>query len=162
MTKELFGKILKPRGLKGELKVMSASDVPALKTVTVYGKDYSVTSLTFADNFYYLKLGSVSNIEAAEALRGAEVYYERSEETLPAGTYYVSDLIGSEVVLGDKAIGRVTAVDSFGAADVMTIEGDGITVRIPHLKKLIISFDIESKTLTLDQKTFEETAVYED
>ena len=162
MIKEIFGKILRPRGLKGELKVMPASDVAALKTITVNNKDYKVNSLIFADKFCYLKLDGVSDIDAAEALRGAEIYYGRSEETLAEGTYYVSDLIGSAAVTGGKIFGRVTAVDSYGAADVITIAGGGITVRVPHLKKLIISFDVESKTLTLDQKTFEETAVYED
>jgi len=160
--KELFGRVLKPQGLSGELKVMPASVVEGLKKVTVSGKDYQVVKCSYRNKFCYLKLKGVLTVGAAEQFRAVEIFYERADEKLDEGTYYIADLVGSAVLLDNVYLGTVSAVGAYGAADVITIKGAKGEVRVPHLKKLVLSFDASSKILTLSEEVFHEVAVYED
>ena len=72
--------------------------------------------------------------EAAEALRGTLLTVARA--ALPAladGEYYHADLIGLAVVAADgAAVGRVAAVENYGAGDILEIEKpDGKRFMVP-------------------------------
>ena len=62
--------------------------------------------------------------DAARALRGQVFYFDRNDATLPAGRWYVADLIGCEVRDADtgKVYGVVTSVDHPGAQDIYTVK----------------------------------------
>ena len=80
-----------------------------------------------------LQLEGVSDMDAARALRGQVFYFDRDDATLPAGKWYVADLIGCEVRDADtgKVYGVVTSVDHPGAQDIYTVKapsGKGIYV----------------------------------
>ena len=70
------------------------------------------------------RLTEVVDRNAAEALRGTLLTVSR--DTLPPladGEFYHSDLIGLTAVTDDgEAVGRVCAVENFGATDVVEIE----------------------------------------
>ena len=63
-------------------------------------------------------------MDAARALRGQVFYFDRNDATLPAGRWYVADLIGCEVRDADtgKVYGTVTSVDHPGAQDIYTVK----------------------------------------
>ena len=63
-------------------------------------------------------------LDAARALRGQVFYFDRNDATLPAGRWYVADLIGCEVRDADtgKVYGVVTSVDHPGAQDIYTVK----------------------------------------
>ena len=71
-----------------------------------------------------LRLEGVSDMDAARALRGQVFYFDRDDATLPAGKWYVADLIGCEVRDADtgKVYGVVTSVDHPGAQDIYTVK----------------------------------------
>ena len=64
------------------------------------------------------------DMDAARALRGQVFYFDRNDATLPAGRWYVADLIGCEVRDADtgKVYGVVTSVDHPGAQDIYTVK----------------------------------------
>ena len=64
------------------------------------------------------------DMDAARALRGQVFYFDRGDATLPAGRWYVADLIGCEVRDADtgKVYGVVTSVDHPGAQDIYTVK----------------------------------------
>ncbi|MDR3319170.1 MAG: ribosome maturation factor RimM [Clostridiales bacterium] len=160
--KVLFGTVLKPQGIKGELKTRVNSQT-AVGEVFVKEKAYKITSLVFRERFCYVMLDGVTDRNAAELFRGAELYCDGETEILPDNTYYVDDMVGSAVIMGNIAFGTIIAVDSFGAADVITLAGaDGKRVRVPHLKKLVLSFNPKDKIMILSEEVFGEVAVYED
>ncbi len=66
----------------------------------------------------------VNDMDAARALRGQVFYFDREDATLPAGEWYVADLIGCEVRDADtgKVYGVVTSVDHPGAQDIYTVK----------------------------------------
>ena len=70
------------------------------------------------------RFAGIDDRNAAEALRGTELTVPR--ETLPPlgeGEYYHADLIGLAAVSdAGEALGRVVAVENFGAGDILEIE----------------------------------------
>ena len=66
----------------------------------------------------------VGDRNAAERLRGTELTVPRGDlPPLGEGEYYHADLIGLPAVSTDgEALGRVVAVENFGAGDVIEIE----------------------------------------
>ena len=91
------------------------------------GKAYKILSIRPQGQMALLQLEGVSDMEAARALRGQVFYFDRNDATLPAGRWYVADLIGCEVRDADtgKVYGVVTSVDHPGAQDIYTVKAPG-------------------------------------
>ena len=73
------------------------------------------------------RFAEVTDRNGAEALRGQLLTVPRSAlPPLDEGEYYHADLIGLPCVDGDGApLGRVSAVENFGAGDLIEVEGEG-------------------------------------
>ena len=98
------------------------------------------------------QLPGVEDRDAAEALRGTEIYVPR--EALPPpkpGEYYWVDLEGLEVVTVDGvALGRVSHLVSTGVNDVLVVEGERERM-IPFKEPdYVTSVDFESARITVD------------
>lgn len=84
----------------------------------------TLKSLRDGNNGAIARFAEVADRNAAEALRGTEITVPRADlPPLGEGEYYHADLLGLPVVSTDGAeIGRVVAIDNFGAGDVIEIE----------------------------------------
>ena len=84
----------------------------------------SLKSARNGNNGMIARFAEVADRNAAEAMRGTELTVPRSSlPPLEDGEYYHTDVIGLDVVSTDgEAIGRVVAIDNFGAGDVIEIE----------------------------------------
>ncbi len=161
-----IGKALRPRGLKGELKVeifTNSSDWLERfhGELKIDGKTYPVRKFTREGAFGYLQLEGVDSVEKAEALRGKSIFASR--ECLPKlneGEYYVEDVIGLDVIVDGKCVGRITDVLQYGAADVYTAKQNEKSFSFPALKKLILSIDLSRMEITLDKAIFDSVVVY--
>lgn len=164
------GRILKPQGVRGEVKVKPLTDDPSrfsvLKSVDVDGKSYRVGSVRNNGNDVFIKLVGVDDRNAAESLRGAYIRIDRAAALpLSDGEFYIADLVGAELCARTKSgspqsIGVIKSIDSFGAADVFTVEclsGDEMT--FAFVKALAAEFD--GKRLIVDKDRLAEVAVYE-
>jgi 16S rRNA processing protein RimM len=93
-----------------------------------------------------VRFDGVDSREAAESLKGAELYVTRA--TFP-GTdeheFYHADLLGlrADDDLG-RSIGKVIAVHNFGAGDVIEIarDDDNGTVLMPFTREVVPTIDI--------------------
>ncbi len=165
------GQIVKPQGIRGEVKVITSdpSRFRTLKSVFVCGKEYGISAARISDGAAYVKLDGVDDRTAAESLRGAPVEIERSAAPeLSAGEFYVSDVTGVRLVAryagGERELGVITRVDSFGAADVFSVQ-NGLSKEkfsFPFVKALCAELDEAARVLSVDGKTLDEVAVYED
>ena len=115
------GKVVTTHGVRGEMKLELWCDgvaflkkVGRLYTTPQGGRCYKITSIRPQGQMALLQLEGVSDMDAARALRGQVFYFDRDDATLPAGKWYVADLIGCEVRDADtgKVYGVVTSVAS--------------------------------------------------
>lgn len=128
-NKILVGKIVAPQGIRGEIRVhtytstsddfksLKILDLP-LKFVRSAGHDIAIC-----------RVDGINDRNAAETLRGTDLFISR--DALPAtdaDEYYQADLIGFDVVCGDKKIGRVACFQNFGAGDIIELDnGDMVS-----------------------------------
>lgn len=162
-----IGLIVKPHGVRGELKVMPTTDDPArfkrLKQVIIDGKNYGVSGTKIAADAVYLSLSSVSDRNTAELFRGKFLRVKREDaEPLDENTYYIADVIGCKVITDTgKFICTVTEVISAKTDVFVGKTADGKTVRFPFLKDALCSVDISACTITVKEKRFGEICLYE-
>lgn len=132
----LIGEVVGAQGLRGELRVHTFTESPAdlsqLKTGFIFVR-------AAGPNMAIVRAGGIEDRAAAEKLRGARLFINRSDlPKLPAGEHYITDLIGM------KAGGRSVAdVHNFGAGDILELD-NGDMVRFNGA-----SVDYEKKEIKL-------------
>ncbi len=103
-----------------------------------------------------LKFRGVDSINEAETLRGFEIQIRREQRVpLPAGSVYVSDLIGCTVsdVAGGQARGIGVIADvRFGSGDAPLLEvRDGsIEHLVPFAEAYLKRLDLEARIVEMD------------
>lgn len=125
--KVLVGYITSVHGIKGEVKVKSlASNLFGFSNL--YKSDGSLITLNLrssANNIYICSIEGVKDRNSAENYKNTELFALRSDfPEIEEGEFYVSDLIGLDVVnINDNIkIGIVKSVDNFGAGDICEIK----------------------------------------
>ncbi len=161
--KLVIGQILKPQGIRGELKVKplldDASDIKNFRTAFVDGKEYRILSARAGGGFAYLTLSGVADRNAAELLRGKEVEGLRQEAPAPAeGRYYIVDLIGCEVVTKTGVrMGEITDVLP-AHTDIFVLSDGKKEIMFPAAEGVIEDVDVEKKQIMVNEKRFNEVA----
>jgi len=152
------GKILKPIGLKGEVKVLlndkNNSSVLGCDEIIVSGTLYRIIRSRMSGGFGYLILDGIDSIERADNLRGQIIEIDKAQaKSLDEGEFFVADLIGCTVLSGDDRLGVLVEVLQHGAADVFVVEDElGGRIMFPHLSRVVIDIDISDKTIKVDGK----------
>lgn len=166
MKSELtIGKVLKPHGLKGDVKIETFSSNPArfssLKKLKLDGVEFEVRRLTLDGAFGTLGLKGVDDMDSAERLRGKMISVSRADlPRLEAGSYYIADLLGIDVFVAGERIGELVDVLQYGSADVYVVRTVGGTCSFPALKQVLKSVDVEKGEMILDDMIFNRIAVY--
>ena len=96
----------------------------------------------------------VTDRNAAEALRGTRLYVDREKlpETEDEETFYQADLVGLEAVTAEgRRLGRVVAVQNFGAGDLLEIapEGRKSGEMLPFTKNFVPEIDLAAGRLVV-------------
>lgn len=140
------GVIAGAHGVRGLVKIKSFTADPA--NLTAYGaltdesgaRRYQVALTGRAKGVLLARIEGVDDRDAARALRGARLYIARAALPEPEDEeYYHADLIG--LAVEDRAgapLGRVAAVQNFGAGDILEIERpDQGTLLVPFTKAAV-------------------------
>jgi 16S rRNA processing protein RimM len=165
-----FGVILKPQGIRGEVKIRLHTDdnAPLKEIKAVYFKkdegfeEHRVLSVRMDKGFAYMALQGIPDRNAAEEMRGTVCYMEKDDAQLPQGTHFVSDLIG--LAVSDERgnpLGVLKSVIETGSADVYVVRDAKGGFMFPALKRVILDTDIRAGTMTVDAQNLAEVAVYE-
>ena len=164
-------RILRPHGIKGEVKVYPLTDdLSRFKRLRECylerGGQYEpalVDSSKKAADAIVLHIEGYDTPEEAEKLRDLYICVDREHAVkLPKGVYFVSDMIGCEVTSTDgEELGVLTDVFETNANDVYVIEGRK-HLMVPALKKLLTTVDIENKRIVLDAQVLSEVGLFED
>lgn len=165
MARLVIGEVLKPQGIRGEIKIKTYTDentaVKNFRRVFIGGEEYKVLSFrTGESGFAFLGLRGVPDRNAAELLRGKEVEVERDDAPpLDEGTYYIVDLIGCEVSdESGKVYGTLTDVTSL-ASDVYTVSDGKEELRFPAVRGVVKGVDVQAKKIVLDGEILKQICV---
>ena len=162
-----IGVIVKPQGIKGEVKVQPFTDditrFKKLKEVIIDDKTYRVLNAVIGGGTVFLSLSGIPDRNTAETFRGKFLFVTRENAVpLEEGRYFIVDIIGCELKTEDSLFGVITDVAS-ARTDIFTVKCvDGKIMRFPFLKEMIISVDVENKTVSVKGKRLSEVACYED
>jgi len=156
----LIGKVVKPHGIKGELKVLPFSGNPGelLGLGKVYlgrqaeSRSYKVAKARSQGKFLLLELAGVTDRNIADTLIGLEVMVPK--EALPelaADEFYWYEMEGLEVsTAAGQPLGRVTSLLATGGHDVLVIRDAAAEYLVPAINEIIIKVDKENRTLVID------------
>lgn len=166
MGRLIIGEVLKPQGIRGELKIKTFTDYPedvkAFKTVYIDDVAYKILSFRVGtDGAAYVGLRGIPDRNAAELFRGKKLEGEREDAPpLEDGQYYIVDILGlSCETESGEVLGVVTDITNL-ASDVYTIEKAGKKILFPAVKGVIKRVDLDDKKLIVDKAVFDEIAVY--
>ena len=115
--------IIGAHGVTGEVRLkVFAEDLSTHRQFN--GGALTLKSVRGGPNGTIARFAEVADRNAAEALRGTELSVPRSAlPPLGEGEYYHVDLLGLPAVSdAGEALGKIVAIDDFGAGDVIEIE----------------------------------------
>lgn len=131
----LVGKIVAPQGIRGEVRVQTFTDTPAdfqkldVKSSKFNDGDFKFVRTVPNSTVIIAKVNGINDRNAAETLRGTELYIERDAlPDLKENEFYQADLIGFVVVRDGKKIGIVDCFQNYGAGDIIELDnGDMVS-----------------------------------
>lgn len=151
------GRLLKPHGLKGEIKAvldMAFSDMETFfieRAGTV--EPVRVNSIRDGTNSLIVQLSGIETPERAQEYAGALIKIDENDlPVLSEGHYYHHEIIGLEVITttGER-VGIVTDILDVKSNDVYVVEGgDGKEHLIPAIADVIKEINIKEGTITIE------------
>jgi 16S rRNA processing protein RimM len=160
------GVITGAHGIKGEVKLRSFTAEPAAIASysplgTAAGGKIEIAKLRAQKDGFIATLKGVGDRNAAEALRGTELFVPRKHLAEPEeGEVYLGDLVGLAVYQGEARLGEVVGVENFGASDLLDVALDGRagTVYIPYAESFIAAVEDDRVVVTLPEGFLDEGA----
>jgi 16S rRNA processing protein RimM len=143
--KVVLAEIMRTRGIRGEVVARSFTDIPGrleqLKNAHLELADGSdlyldVTAAWKHKGEWVLKFSGIDSLEAAERLRGADLWVPYSQRgQLEAGSFFRSDLIGCTLIdaKSGERVGLVEGWKEYGGPPLMEVTGDGHERLIPFV-----------------------------
>ena len=141
-----IGKIVNTHGLKGELKVFPYIDYfDDLSIIYINDKKFEIEKCRYQKNVVILKIKGIDNIDEAEKYKNIIIdLKEEDAPELPKGTYYIKDLIGSEVYTDEgKLLGILDDVFNTGANDIYQVGN----ILLPVIDEVVKEVDIKNKKI---------------
>jgi 16S rRNA processing protein RimM len=150
-----------PQGVRGEIRVKSLTGEPG--AIGGYGpltdkggtRTFAFESLRpLKDDMLVARVAAVSTRDAAERLKGVELFARRGQLPPPSeDEFYYDDLIGLDAVdtAGDP-IGRVVSLVNYGAGDVLEIAPaqGGETLLLPFTKQVAPRIDFDAGKIVVE------------
>ena len=156
----LIGTIGVPFGVKGQVRLHVVTSRPEhlrrVKTVFLGDEQVEVglgRVVEHKPNILVLSLSGIDDRNAAEVLRGTEVFIREADAApLDDDEYFLHDLPGLvvETTTGEQ-IGTVTDVLETGANDVLVVaRPEGSEVLLPMIRDVVKSMDLAEKRLVIE------------
>lgn len=159
-----IGKVGKSVGLKGENRLILATDFPSqFKAGAVFDtKKGPLTVASFNEDRELIRFEGISTPEEAKKLTNRELF--TSEEAtlasceLEKGEFYWFDIIGLLVFEQGTLLGKVAEIERIGTTDYLLIETDETlvaqkfakTFMVPYIDPFIIETDLKAKRIEVE------------
>jgi 16S rRNA processing protein RimM len=157
-----LARILRPRGLRGEVAAEILTDfperLPKLREVWLAGERGAPRRVRVQRCWLspgrggqaIFHFADINSIEEAEPLRGLQVQVPIEQRAqLEAGKYFVGDLIGCEVweAGGSSALGSVRDVEFPGGAPLLAVDSSAGEVLVPLAAEFCLHIDVKAKRI---------------
>ena len=161
MQKRLeVGQIVNTFGIKGFVKVKPwVNDIERfddLKKVYVKIKKETqkleIEEVKYHKDMVLIKFKGIETVEQAETLRNCYLEIDREDAVpLEEGTYYIVDLLESEVFTDEgEHLGKLEDIYNTGAKDIYVVKNElGKTVLLPGIPEVIKEVNLEEKKITV-------------
>lgn len=158
-----MGRLVKPHGLKGALKLELYTDDPgrrfvpgasfALQVPTGspwHGKSLELAELKWFNNQAVGFFKDVPDRTTAETLVKAILWVEQDMSEVEEDAWYDHQLIGLAVLREGQRIGSVARVDHLPAQDLLAVTTERGEVLVPFVKAIVTQVDIAGGTVTVE------------
>ncbi|WP_074037267.1 ribosome maturation factor RimM [Exiguobacterium profundum] len=155
------GKIANTHGLKGEVKILAATDFPEKRFkkgntlfLDVDGTKQEMTITTYRPHkqFHLVTFKGFDNINLIEKYKGLKLYVHAEHvHDLDEHEFYYHEIIGCEAVVDGEVIGVVDDIfETNGANDVWVIKRPGKSdALIPYIESVVQEIDVDSKRVVI-------------
>lgn len=164
-TRILLGRIAGAHGIRGDVIIHSyaavAEDIAAYGALTSKDgtRSFKLSGIRVTAKGVVARVAGVADRNAAEALKGTELYVTRDKLPAPEdGAYYVSDLIGMIAVdAAGATVGTIVDVPNYGAGDLLEIRkaGSAQTDLIPFTDAYVPEVDIAARRVVVRPITYQ-------
>ena len=156
------GRISKPVGFRGEVKVLPLTDnkqrFADLQSVWV-GSDettvenFAIIAVRINARQIVVSFKGIETSDKAEGLRDKYLFVPKEKAVkLRSGSYFVDDVIGCEVMMeGHKKVGVITDLFALPENDVWIVWNGVKEILIPAVKAIIRHVDVEKKCIVINE-----------
>jgi len=155
-----IGKVLKPWGVKGEMKIKPQTDDPErfkdlsrVILVSPSGKEISckLKAVRFVNTLPLLTFSGYDTPEKAKSLNGWLIKIMPEEAVpLPEGSYYRFEIIGMKVYSEEgNNLGTITDIFETGSNDVYVIKHGRKEVYIPAIREVVKQVDKNARKMVI-------------
>ena len=136
------GKIIKPQGIKGEVKILPLIDIPAIfngkHELFVEKRQTKFSTASFRLGYGYVKFDEVTDRVVAEKYRNKFVYITREEfDKLAVDDFLIDDLVGTMLYDEQEAlVGQIMGVTNYGFDDILIVKEGGHLYEVPFKKAI--------------------------
>ncbi|MBW2093695.1 MAG: 16S rRNA processing protein RimM [Deltaproteobacteria bacterium] len=148
------GKVLRPHGLRGQLKISAyaRSDATFLRADTIFLRDrtgklteFTIASARSMKSGYIVELEELSSLTDAERYRDADILVRKN--ALPRkeeDEYFWYELLGLDVFLeSGEYLGPISDIIATGSNDIYVIKRGKSELLIPGTHEIIKNIDLE-------------------
>jgi 16S rRNA processing protein RimM len=156
-----LGIIVRPHGLKGEVKIsLTCSGLERLtscKSLRLVRDGIELKSVSVIRGFMHpdgdaiLRFKEVQGLDEAEGLRGVFVAVPETERTeLPPDSFFLDDLAGMTVVTEEGLeLGQIEEVLENPGNDVCVVRQGEKEILLPVLKSVILNVDLKARRMVV-------------
>ncbi len=149
----LIGRLVNTHGLKGEVRILSDfkyKDRVFIPGMKIYiGRDKTLEKIvTYRHHkmFEMITMDGYNDINQVLKYKGDYVFVNKEDIKLNEGEYLDEDIIGLNVYVIDRLLGKVKRIENHNGNQVLVINGDR-NYLIPYNFDIIENVDLEKKEM---------------
>ncbi len=157
----LIGKLIRVRGLQGDLKVLPFTWDPErffqldgvwCNTFNHLPRFFTFKRVRVEGDSVYVRFREAPTRELAESLLGADLFLDESERAvLPEDYYYYDDIIGCQIHCSRYGnVGNVQEILEAPAGEIWRVFGEYGEVLIPVIKEFVEKIDTPNRSILVN------------
>lgn len=163
------GKIVKPIGIKGNLKAIYLTDFPErfseIEKVYLFDERknlfytdkvnpefvFVISEQKAFDKYLNIKFKGYDSINEISGFINLIIMIDEKDRVkIDEGSYYFYELIGADFFDKGVLIGKVKSIVNYGSGDLFNVETGSKEVLVPFLKEFIVNIDVKKKRIDAD------------